>query len=217
MTAKTLRRGPRRRRTRAAKTGNARQAIGTIEPGCELYVLTFGQFSLCDALVALLEQTGPASVALSTWTAANADLRRTLKLLEHASITDLRMVVDRSFLTRKPRDCQALRELFGDECIRTMNTHAKFMTIQNDTWSLAVRTSMNLNGNPRLENIEISDDPELCAFMTTVVDDVFREQDQGTFDGELTPLSSIPDFVQPSVAAGAVTNVGGRPSTGVRT
>ena len=152
--AKTIKRTPRKRSVRAARTGNARDAIGTLEPGCEIYCLTYGQFSLIDALVALLEQTGPADVVLATWTAAQADLRRAATLMQQDSgqIRSLRMIVDRSFLTRQPEYCATMRELFGDAAIRTARSHAKFMAIRNDRWNLAVRTSMNLNENPRLEN-----------------------------------------------------------------
>lgn len=67
--ARTLRREKRARSIRVAKQGRARDAIGALTPGCEIYILTFGQFSLIHALTAILEQTGPADVNVSTWTA----------------------------------------------------------------------------------------------------------------------------------------------------
>lgn len=193
---------PRKRTIRAAKTGHARAAIGELRPGHEVYILTYGQFSLIDALVALLEQTGPADVTLSTWTAAAADLTRSAQLVERAEIRSLRFVVDRSFLTRQPEYCETMRRLFGDGCIRTTRSHAKFITIRNELWTLAVRTSMNLNENPRLENIEISDDDALCAFLEAEVDALFGDQAAGTFDGEL------PDAPPPAVAAGHIVQRG---------
>lgn len=179
------RRAPAKRDIRAARTGNARDAIGTLEPGAEVYILTHGQFSLIDALIAVVEQTGPANVTLSTWTAAAADLTTAARLLEGSQIRSLRFLVDRSFLTRQPDYCATMRRLFGDDCIRTTRTHAKFATIRNESWSIAIRTSMNLNENPRLENIEISDDPGLCGFLEDAVDQFFRDQQPGLFDGEL--------------------------------
>lgn len=203
--ARTHRSNPRQREIRAAKRGNARDAIGTLTPGYEAFVLTFGQFSLIDALVALLEQTGPADVTLSTWTAADADLTRAAALLANAEIRSLRFVVDRSFLTRQPKYCAKMRDLFGDDCIRTTRSHAKFAIIRNERWSLAVRTSMNLNENPRLENIEISDDPTLCAFLEQVVADLFEEQQPGLFGGELPELASVANVpLSGSVQTGSV-------------
>ena len=51
----------------------------------------------------------------------------------------------------------------------------KFAIIRNERWNLAIRTSMNLNPNPRLENFEISDDAELAGFFSRIVENVFKE------------------------------------------
>jgi len=198
MKARTHRSKPRRRVIRAVKTAGASTAIGTMHPGCEIYCLTFGQFSLIDALCAILEQTGPADVTLSTWTAADADLRRAERLLRSAEILSMRYIVDRSFATRMPHYCSAMRQLFGDDCIRTTRSHAKWAVVRNEQWNLTIRTSMNMNHNPRLENIEISDDPALCEFMTTVADDLFAEQEPGAFNGELPTLTNVPDTPEPA-------------------
>lgn len=66
--AKTYRAEPRTRVIRASKVGTAREAIGEITPGCNIFVFTYGQFSLIDALCELLRQAGPSHVTLSTWT-----------------------------------------------------------------------------------------------------------------------------------------------------
>jgi hypothetical protein len=163
MNAKIHKSSPKRRVIRAAKVGTATDAIGPLEKGCEIYCLTFGQFSLIDAICAIIEQTGPADVTLATWTAADADLTRAESMLASAKIRTMRYIVDRSFLTRMPHYCAAMRRLFGDECIRTTRSHAKWAVIRNERWTLAIRTSMNMNHNPRLENLEISDDPALIC------------------------------------------------------
>jgi len=194
--ARTHKRGSVQRDIRTAKFGAAREAIGDLTPGCEIYVLTYGQFSLIDAVMTLLDQTGPAYVDLATWTAASADLRLMAQLLGGAVIKRMRYVVDGSFLTRQPEYCDTMRSLFGDDCIRTTKMHGKFATIRNADWSLAIRTSMNLNTNPRLENIEVSDDPDLCAFLTTVVDEIYAEQTGGIFQQVLPSLEALPNTVR---------------------
>lgn len=212
--AQAILRPPAKRRIRTAKTGSARSAIGELVHGHEVYILTYGQFSLIDALVAIVDQTGPADVTLSTWTAAAADLAIAARLMETSKIRSLRFIVDRSFLTRQPDYCRRMRELFGDECIRTTRSHAKFIAIRNEAWNIAVRTSMNLNENPRLENIEISDDPALCAFLWSIGDDLWSEQPAAVFNGELPTLSSHADSgVGSRVAVGAVSRDGLRMAT----
>jgi len=44
---------------------------------------------------------------------------------------------------------------------------------------LAIRTSMNLNHNPRLEDFEISDDPVLADYLDPVTAEIFARQDVG--------------------------------------
>ena len=190
--AKTHKRPPVKREIRTAKASNADRAIGALSRGMEVFVLTYGQFSLIDAVATLVRKTGPADVYLSTWTAGHEDLTTAANLLDGSEITRLRMVVDRSFVTRQPGYCRRMLDLFGSDCIRTWRGHAKFAVIVNDQWTLAVRTSMNLNTNPRLETIEVSDDPALVSFLTDIVDELFVEQPADVFNGELPELASIP-------------------------
>ena len=190
---------PRKRTLRIARTEPAAAAIGPVTHGLEVFILTHGQFSLMDALVYLSQQTGPADLTVSTWTAGNEDLEHLAHLLGGGEFRSVRFLVDRSFITRQPAYCATLRRLFGDGCIRTSRTHAKFCTVRNDTWSLAVRTSMNLNHNPRMENIEVSDDPALCDFLAGEVDRYFGTIGDGAFDGSLLELP------RPAVTAGNVT------------
>jgi hypothetical protein len=176
---------------RAAKTVGAAEAIGPLVPGIEVYVLTFGQFSLIDALHHLVEQAGPSDVDVSVWTAAHADLTRSAALLEQSSIRRMRWVVDRSFEARQPSFIARMRSMFGDSAIRVTASHCKFLAIRNERWNLAVRTSMNLNENPRLENLEVSDDAGLCGFLTGVVDSIFAEAPEGDFRAKMTALEGV--------------------------
>lgn len=179
ITAPTIHRSaPRKRRIAFNETDQAAQAIGRLEPGCEIFGLTKGQFSISDVIQHCLTETGPATVDIATWTAALGDIKRAENMLRDGRITRIRFVVDPSFKSRKPEFCRALVQTFGDGCIRTINSHAKFAIIRNERWNLAIRTSMNLNPNPRLENFEISDDPALASFFTTIVDQVY-----GNFSG----------------------------------
>ena len=129
--------------------------------------------------MALLAQTGPADLVLSTWTAAGADIDFAMKLLADGRIRFMRFVVDYSFQSRQPAYCAALRERFGDDSIRVTKNHCKFVLILNDAWNLAIRTSMNLNENRRLENFEISDDPVLAGYLRDFTDTLFAATGAG--------------------------------------
>jgi len=179
------------RSIRTAKIASAKEAIGTIEKNTDVFILTYGQFSLIDALVAILDQTGPADVIISTWTAADAHLQRSAALLESAQIRSLRWIVDRSFETRQPEYCFHMRKLFGPGCIRAIRTHAKFMVVRSETHDIVVRTSMNLNENPRLENLEVSWDCGMADFFQSIADELFDEVAEGENKLDMPALAGI--------------------------
>lgn len=159
---------------RALRMETAKESIGALEPGCEIYGFTKGQFCLIHILEHCLAQIGqPADVDIATWSAASGDIQAAHRLMKLDSIRRLRFLVDFSFPRRKPQFCQELIDTFGAECIRVTSIHAKFMTIASGDWNLVIRTSMNLNYNPRFENFEISDDPKMLAFMRSIMDEVW--------------------------------------------
>lgn len=170
---------------RKVRIGSVAEALGGIEPGVEIFALTHGQFSLLDALVYLSQEIGPSRLSVCTWTAGVEDLQYLAGTLAAGRFTSVRWLVDRSFITRQPAYVARLRELYGDDVIRTTRAHAKFCTLVNERFTIAVRTSMNLNHNPRMETIEISDDPALCGFLDAEFDRHFIEQAPGLFDAEL--------------------------------
>lgn len=179
-----------KRRARVSKVANARDTLRDFDKGREVYVMTYGQFSIMDAVEAVLEKTGPADVSISTWTAASADLSRSAEHLYNSRIRSIRFLVDRSFLTRQAQYAAKLIELFGEGAVRTTRSHAKFVTIVNDEWNVVMPTSMNLNENRRLEFLHVVDDAELCGFFNAVVDEVFAEEPPGLKGARDVPMLS---------------------------
>lgn len=153
----------------------AREAIAGLTPDMSIFGFTKGQFSLIDLLKALLDQTGPAHLTLSTWTAANADLQEVLEFLKDGQILSARFLLDFSFQRRQPEVAHMIRERFGMQSLRITKNHAKFVLLRNPQWTLVVKTSMNLNSNPRLEDFDISPDPKLWRFLDGVVTALFKK------------------------------------------
>lgn len=169
---------------------NAATAVAALDrDGLELFGLTRGQFSLSDLLEAILVKTGPAELGISTWTAAHSDVERMMALLQSGKITACRWLVDHTFVRRCPALTQQIRNLFGDDAIRVTKTHAKFCTIVNSEWQVALRSSMNLNQNPRLESFQVGHDPELCTFLANALDDIWRRQDRRLQDGSSSAVT----------------------------
>lgn len=206
----------RRREVRVLKHGRARDAIGSIEAGFEVYVVSMGQFSLIDVLGVVLEQTGPADVDLCTWTVEGADLERMAVLQSRGLLRSARWILDRSWRGRRPECYDRLIELFGPDSLRMCSSHAKFIAVRNGRWNVAVRTSMNLNENRRMEHIEIGDDPALCGFLGDVTGAIFDERLPGTVAGGCPDLEAIKNskidgmltckrLVAPRISAGIAT------------
>jgi len=163
---------------RAVRGESAAKAIGDLKPDCEIFGFTKGQFSCIDLIEHCLNETGPADVFIATWSAAAGDIQRAHKFLGNGKIKSIRFLVDYSFQSRKPEFCQELIDLFGYEALRVTVTHAKYVLIINEKWNLVIRTSMNLNYNPRFENFEISDDKAMAAFHIEIIDEIWNSQER---------------------------------------
>lgn len=176
----------RRTVTRAFNGETAKHALDDAGWGAgrECFGFNKGQFSFVDLIEAACAFTGPVHATIATWTAAVADMSRIDAWLKRQDLLSVQWLVDYSFETRQPAFCAQLRETFGDECIRTTASHAKFVLLRNDGWSVVIQSSMNLNQNKRLENFWIADDAELFDAFGGLVAEVFGIQTPGTGFGD---------------------------------
>ena len=126
------------------------EAIGELSENVHIFGLTKGQFSIIDIIEHVAAQIGKCDLVMSTWTAADSDLRTVYDMLNSRKISSMRMLVDFSFQRRAPALLYQVRELFGMDSIRVSTSHAKFYLLKTDKRKIVIRTSMNLNFNPRL-------------------------------------------------------------------
>ena len=66
---------------------------------------------------------------------------------------------------------------------------------------------MNLNENPRLESIEVSDDPELAGFLLRVTDEIFAEEAAGDFRTKSRPELPGIEGIEPRFGVSAIGDV----------
>lgn len=183
---------------RLSKVASARDTIHGFDHGMDVVALTFGQFSLLDLIDATLELTGPADVAISTWSAGFYDVDAAVKFRDSGRIKSIRFVMDSS-AKRGQATVGDVGELFGADNVRATRSHTKFALITNDDWSVVITSSMNLNLNPRCEQFEMTDDSERCALFLGFVDAVFAELTVGdTEDRTMPQLAELP-AVQPNL------------------
>lgn len=173
-----------RGKTKAKISGDhvARHAIEGFDKDTGVTGLTNGAFSLISLIGAVLEVTGPADVLVSTWSAGFYDLTAIEQLMQSGNILDFRMILDRSFATRKESYKKTVDELFAPEKIRTTNMHSKFVLIKNDEWSVTIRSSMNLNENKRCENFDLDNNEVVYNLFSEFAADLFAKQMPGVIE-----------------------------------
>lgn len=169
------------RRHRMLRPNSARIALDPFKPGHDYEVMTNGAFSLLDCVLVLLEKSGPADVAICTYSAGLYDAEVMNRFVETGNVRSIRLVLDGSIKTLGGTRGYAvtLMDVFGEECIRTTRTHAKFVTITNEHHTFTISSTANLNENKRLELFYFSDDPDRAAFYEAVVDEVFNDVKPG--------------------------------------
>jgi len=132
-----------------------RGVIGPITKGCDIFGLTKGDFSMIDILRHIAREIGPCHIDIGTWTAAAAEIKQAFDMLGDKNIRGMRWLVDRSFPARQGKYYRSLLDKFGQDSVRLARFHAKFILLENDDFSVAVRTSMNLNLNARIEFLRV--------------------------------------------------------------
>ena len=175
----TLRRkrGDRKREVRdARRTETAVAAIAGLDHETEIYGFTKGQFSLLNLIQAVFLVTGPAHLSLSTWTAASHEIESLAAMQARGDITGQRLLIDFSMARREPAMTAQMRDKLGRDNIRVAQTHSKFCVFQNADWKVVLRSSTNLNMNPRNEDFTIAHDPELAEFLNKILDEVWAKQ-----------------------------------------
>jgi len=196
--AKAHLRPKRKTRARLSKVAGARDTIAGFGHDMDVIGLTFGQFSLLDLIDAALEITGPADVAISTWSAGFYDVEAAERFRDSGRIRNIRFVMDSS-AKRGQASVGDVESIFGAGTVRATRSHAKFALITNDEWSITITSSMNLNLNPRCEQFEMTDDAERTALFMGFVDALWDELAEGdTEDRKMPGLHGL-ESVQPEL------------------
>jgi hypothetical protein len=139
---------------------NAAACIGPIQQDMSLFAITRGQFSMIDAIFHVLHEAGPAAISVWTWTIADYEVEAMAGLMARQEITAGRLVIDASADRRNGVIIEQWRQRFGDEAVRICKNHAKIARVWNDRFRLLLRGSMNLNFNPRFEQLDITEGGE---------------------------------------------------------
>jgi hypothetical protein len=158
------------------ETEHANTVLKNFAPGCRIMGLTRGCFSLIDLIYNVLKHTGPADVAIVTWSAGIKDVNNVKWMVDSHLIKSVKLITDHSYKTRQAKYAASIEDIFGLENIRTSEIHAKFVLIRNEKFSVTIRTSMNLNANKTCESFELDESEEIYNFYNDFV--VFVSENQ---------------------------------------
>jgi hypothetical protein len=149
------------RRKRAVESfQTAAECIGKLEKGSSLFAITRGQFSMIDAILACLDQCGPAKVSLWTWTIAEYEIQCLERLRNDNRITEATLVIDHIGIKKNRTLLNQWQDQFGAQSVRFVVNHSKIATISDGNFTLLLRGSMNLNFNPRFEQFDLTEGGE---------------------------------------------------------
>ena len=143
---------------------NAAMTIGDTGKGYSHYFLTHGQFSMIDTIDHIASNFKQCCVSLWTWPSDKYE--GLFRLQNHASIKTARLVMDFSATSpevkeRNKKIASQWQQRFGLKSVLTCNAHAKLATVEtSDGLTFAVRGSLNLNVNDRMEQLDISEGAE---------------------------------------------------------
>lgn len=177
------------------------EAVGLVGVGQTVCILTHGQFSLIDLVAHVVTLAGRgATLDLSTWTGVQDEYHILASMLDDGRLSRIRVLLDRSSYGRETAACEYLAKRIGAENIRTTRNHCKVAVVCGPDGDFSIRSSMNLNMNPRIENADITNDEELAKYYRAFFDYCFENlapEDWrgvlpgGTEHGKYAPLAPV--------------------------
>jgi len=136
--------------------------IGQLKPNTIYHYATGGQWSAHELLAYVLNQTGPATVYISTWTISEDPLRVILSLIDQGLIKDLHCLFSDRILKDKIEPLQLARGL--TQRMGFTKVHAKSIAVINEKHGIAIVGSGNLSRNPRIESGTIDTNRKAAEF-----------------------------------------------------
>lgn len=146
------------RRLRAVESfRSAADCIGPVEPGMSVFAVTRGQFSMIDAISHVLDELGPSRISLWTWTIAEYEVVVFTEMMRDARLEDALLVIDGGARNKNHALIAQWKANFGAESVRYVTNHAKIATVEGGGLRVLLRGSMNLNYNPRFEQLDVTE------------------------------------------------------------
>lgn len=140
------------------------ETLGTIEDGETKHVVSMGDWSTDHMICWALEQAGPSSLTMVTWSLSPEPVSRLIRWADMGQIVEFRAVLDVRARVWKSEPMKMLFRRFGRGAARLMDTHAKVYVVHGGRFDVTIVSSANLTRNPRIEASVICCDLEVSKF-----------------------------------------------------
>lgn len=148
-----------------------------LKSGDVRHALSDGRWSLIDLLDGLASVCGSGSALdLAIWTASGAHGEQLHEFIESGKLQRICLMIDRSFVSRKPDICEKIVQVFGAKNLRVWQAHAKFAIFHGGDIEVLAMFSANLNRNTRVENFTVWADAEMVAAYRAMVAELWALQ-----------------------------------------
>ena len=142
----------------------------------DVFGYTMGRISLIDIVELCVAETGgDCHMVSSVWSLSQPDVFRLAALRDSGAMPSCQFIIDPSAYTRKQQSVEVLYHFFGEEAVRTVNTHAKFVVLRGKKKALSIISSMNFTRNPRIEQFQILHGDDIADLTATMVDEIFEK------------------------------------------
>jgi hypothetical protein len=113
---------------------------------------------MIDAVLHVLDEVGRADrLSLWTWTVADYEIETFRRLMLDGRIGRGCLVIDAGARAKNKGLIASWQSSFGPDSVRYVLNHAKIATVEGAGLRVLLRGSMNLNHNPRFEQLDVSE------------------------------------------------------------
>lgn len=150
----------------------AADCIGPVTAGMSVFAVTRGQFAMLDAVLHVLDCLGPSRLSVWTWTIADYEIQRFSEMRADGRITDGRLIIDHGARNKNHALIADWKARFGGGSVRYVLNHAKIATVEGAGLRVLLRGSMNLNFNPRFEQLDVSEGGPAFDLVRSIEDEL---------------------------------------------
>lgn len=156
----------------------AREAVGVIERGERIYLVSQGSWATEHVICHLGEQLGPIDLWLATWAVNDDAVLRLANAMEAGYVRECRALVDERMKVLRPAALDVMQTALGEGNLGIMACHMKVYVCRavDGSRTATMVGSNNWTQNPRPEALVIDSDPRAAEFFSRWIDEALRTQ-----------------------------------------